>query len=88
MKVFMLAMALFLLLNIAVGLLRVWRGPLAPDRMLAAQLFGTAGAAVLLLLAEGLGMPSLRDVAIVTALLTSISTVVFVRRWASFAGNE
>lgn len=83
MNEFVLAVALFLLLNIVAGLFRVWRGPTAPDRMLAAQLFGTTGAAILLLLAEGLSMPPLRDVALVAALLASISTVVFVRRWAS-----
>jgi len=80
---FVLVVALFLLLNIVAGLLRVWRGPTAPDRMLAAQLFTTTGAAILLLLAEGLSTPPLCDVAIVAALLASISTVVFVRRWAS-----
>lgn len=85
---FLVGVALFLLLNIAAGLLRVWRGPTAPDRMLAAQLFGTTGAAILLVLAEGLSMPSLRDVAIAAALLASISTVVFVRRWSPFAGKE
>jgi multicomponent Na+:H+ antiporter subunit F len=85
---FVLGVAVFLLINIVAGLLRVWRGPTAPDRMLAAQLFGTTGAAILLLLAEGLSMPSLRDVAIVAALLASISTVVFVRRWASSSREQ
>lgn len=84
----MVSVALFLLLNIVAGLLRVWRGPTAPDRMLAAQLFGTTGAAILLLLAEGLSMSSLRDVAIVAALLASIATVVFERRWASSSREE
>jgi multicomponent Na+:H+ antiporter subunit F len=78
---FVLGMALFLLLNIVAGLVRVWTGPTPPDRMLAAQLFGTTGVTILLLLAEGLLTPSLRDVAIVAALLASIATVVFVRRW-------
>lgn len=84
----MVGVALFLLLNIVAGLLRVWWGPTAPDRMLAAQLFGTTGAAILLLLAEGLSMPSLRDVAIVAAMLASISTIVFERRWASSSREE
>ena len=44
-----LALAFFLLLNIAAGLLRIVRGPTRVDRMLAAQLFGTTGVAVLLL---------------------------------------
>jgi multicomponent Na+:H+ antiporter subunit F len=78
---FILGVALFLLLNIVAGLLRVSAGPTSPDRMLAAQLFGTTGAAILLLLAQCLSISSLRDVALVLALLASISTVVFVRRW-------
>lgn len=73
--------ALFLLLNIVAGLLRVSAGPTSPDRMLAAQLFGTTGAAILLLLAQSLSMTSLRDIALVLAVLASIATVVFVRRW-------
>ncbi len=85
---FILSVAVFLLLNVAAGLLRVWQGPTAPDRMMAAQLFGTTGTAILLLLAEGLSMPPLRDVAIVAALLASISTVVFVRRWAPTVAKE
>jgi multicomponent Na+:H+ antiporter subunit F len=85
---FVLSVALFLLLNIVAGLVRVWRGPTSPDRMLSAQLFGTTGAAILLLLAEGLSMPPLRDVAIVAALLASISTVVFVRRWSAVHDKE
>jgi len=75
-------LALLLVVNFVAGLLRIWWGPTAADRMLAAQLFGTTGTAVLLLLAEGLSEPSLRDVALVSALLAAIATVVFVRRWA------
>jgi multicomponent Na+:H+ antiporter subunit F len=41
-----LALAFFLLLNIAAGWLRIVRGPTRVDRMLAAQLFGTTGVAV------------------------------------------
>ena len=49
--------------------------------MLAAQLFGTTGTAIVLLLAEGAKMPAMREVAVVLAVLASISTIVFVRRW-------
>jgi multicomponent Na+:H+ antiporter subunit F len=79
---FVLSVALFLLLNVVAGLFRVWRGPTAPDRMLAALLFGTTGTAILLLLAEGSSHASLRDVALVLSLLAAISVVVFIRRWA------
>ncbi|MFN3323300.1 MAG: monovalent cation/H+ antiporter complex subunit F [Bryobacteraceae bacterium] len=75
----MIGLALFLLLNVFGGLVRILRGPTRADRMLAAQLFGTTGVAILLLLAEGLAMPALRDVALVFALLAAVATVVFVR---------
>jgi multicomponent Na+:H+ antiporter subunit F len=77
--------ALFLLLTVAAGLFRVLRGPTAADRMLAAQLFGTTGVAVLLLLAEAWNAPELRDVALVFALLAAVIGLAFARRgW--FAG--
>jgi multicomponent Na+:H+ antiporter subunit F len=69
----------FLLLNLAAGLVRVARGPSHADRMLAAQLFGTTGTAILLVLAESTGRAALRDVALVFALLAAINTVIFVR---------
>jgi multicomponent Na+:H+ antiporter subunit F len=74
-----LGIALFLLLNLAGGLIRILRGPTRSDRTLAAQLFGTTGVAVLLVLAAALGRPALRDVAVVFALLAAVNTVVFVR---------
>ncbi|MBU0676031.1 MAG: hypothetical protein KJ950_15450 [Proteobacteria bacterium] len=48
--------------------------------MMAAQLFGTCGVAILLLLAEGLAMPVLRDCALVFALLAAMTVVAFVKR--------
>ncbi len=75
-----LVIAAFLLLNLAAGLWRVMRGPTAADRMLAAQLFGTVAVATLLLLAEGMGRPALRDVALVFALLAAVAAVAFVQR--------
>jgi multicomponent Na+:H+ antiporter subunit F len=82
-------LALFLLLNLVVGLARVWRGPTPADRMIASQLFGTTGVAILLLLAEASSVPALRDVALVIALLAAMATVVFVRRvWAPEASTE
>lgn len=77
-----LALAFFLLLNIAAGLLRIVRGPASADRMLAAQLFGTTGVAVLLLLAEAQNLPALRDVALTFVLLAVLATVAFVRRFS------
>ncbi len=78
-----IAMALFLLLTLVAGLWRILRGPTPADRMLAAQLFGTTAVACLLLLSQALDKPSLRDVALVFALLAVITAVTFVQRaWA------
>jgi len=78
---FFLATAIFLLLTIVVGLVRVLQGPTPADRMLAAQLFGTTGVAILLLLAEAMGLPALRDVALIFILLGALATVAFVKRF-------
>lgn len=74
-----LAVTIALLASLLGGLARVWLGPTAADRMLAAQLFGTAGVATLLVLAELLDDRRIVDVALVVALLAVVSTVAFVR---------
>ena len=76
---FHLAVALILLLTVVAGLVRILLGPTPADRMLAAQLIGTSGIAVLLLLAEATGQPAARDVALILALLAALATVAFVR---------
>lgn len=79
MSAVILASAAMLLLTLVAGLARVARGPTDADRMLAVQLFGTTGVAVLLLLGHGIGAPAVVDVALVFALLAVIATVAFVR---------
>lgn len=84
MTVFYVTVALLLLSTLVAGLWRILRGPTSADRMLAAQLFGTVAVASLLLLAQASGNPSLRDVALVFALLAAVTVVAFVRRvWRS-----
>lgn len=84
----LLGIGAFLLLNLAAGLWRVMRGPTAADRMIAAQLFGTTAVTVLLLLAEGMAQPALRDVALVFALLAAVAAVAFVQRvWSRGGGH-
>ncbi len=80
---FCLLLALVLLLTIGVGLIRVIRGPTAHDRMLCAQLFGTTGVAILLLLGQATEEPVWWDVALVFAALSSITAVTFVCRRAT-----
>jgi multicomponent Na+:H+ antiporter subunit F len=80
MEAFYVGGALFLLLNIVAGLVRLVRGPTAADRIASMQLFGTAGVAAILLLAEASGDPTFRNVALVFALLAAMTIIVFVKR--------
>jgi multicomponent Na+:H+ antiporter subunit F len=79
---FLVACALVLLTSVLAGLWRVVRGPTTADRMLAAQLFGTTGVAILLLLGQAAAAPAYWDVALVFAVLAAITGVAFVRRGA------
>jgi multicomponent Na+:H+ antiporter subunit F len=76
---FYFGFSLFLLLSLAGGLVRIIRGPTRPDRLLAGQLLGTTGVAILLVLGQALDRPGLRDVALLFALLAAFNVVVFVR---------
>lgn len=76
-----LFLALLLLLTVLAGLWRIVKGPTAADRMIAAQLFGTTGVALAMILSKGLAMPALRDVALVLALLAALTLVGFLRRY-------
>ncbi|HEV8078528.1 MAG TPA: monovalent cation/H+ antiporter complex subunit F [Marinobacter sp.] len=68
-----------LLLTLVPGLWRVLRGPTLADRLMAIQLFATAGTAVLLMLAELQSRPALLDVALVLALLAAVVTAALVQ---------
>lgn len=84
MNIIYLICALVLLLAVAVGMVRILAGPTAADRMLSAQLFGTCGVAIVLLLGKGLEIAVLLDIALVFALLAALATTTFVRRtWYS-----
>ena len=80
MSFLLLLLAVVLLVTLLGGLVRVVLGPTPPDRMLAAQLMGTAGVGVLLLLSQALSSESLVDVALVFSLLAAVATVAFVGR--------
>lgn len=78
----------FLVATILAGLVRVLRGPTPGDRILAPQLVGTAGIASLLAAADALGAPSLRDVALLLALLAVVTTAAFaLRAWRAGPGE-
>ena len=75
----MILLAAVLLISIAAGLWRVLRGPTRADRMLAVQLFGTTGAAILLLLAHGQAQPDLIEAALVLAVLAAVVSAALVQ---------
>lgn len=75
---FYFAAALLILLTLGGGLARVFRGPDSADRLMAAQLAGSGGVAVLLLLAAAMGQPAIIDVALMLGILAVFATVGFV----------
>jgi multicomponent Na+:H+ antiporter subunit F len=75
---FLLAAATFVLAMVALGLVRILRGPTAADRIMAAQLLGSGGIATLLLLAAATGMPAATDVALSLALLAAFASAAFI----------
>lgn len=75
---FLFAAAGFVLASIAVGLFRIFYSREAADCMMAAQLIGTGGVAVLLLLAVATDTRPVIDVALMLALLAAFASVAFV----------
>ena len=75
---FLLAAAAFVLATVALGLVRVLRGPSDADRLLAAQLLGTGGVAALLLLGVATAEAAVGDLALVLTLLAAFASVGFV----------
>ena len=76
---FLLAAAGFVLSMVAVGLVRVLRGPGDADRMMAAQLLGSGGIAALLLGGAATGDGSVVDVSLTLALLAAFASIAFVK---------
>ena len=74
----LLAAAGFILLTVAIGLVRVLRGPGDVDRMMAVQLLGTGGIAALLLIASATTVAGVEDVALGLALLAVFASIAFV----------
>jgi multicomponent Na+:H+ antiporter subunit F len=80
---FMTAALGFILAMLALGLIRVLRGPDDADRMMAAQLIGTGGIAALLLLGVVTGVPATVDVVLILALLATFASIAFVKKGAA-----
>lgn len=68
-----------ILLLVLMSLARVIVGPTVADRMMGAQLAGTGGIAMLMLLAGATDRPAVLDVALVLALLAAFAVVGFAK---------
>lgn len=74
-----------ILAMLALGLVRVLRGPGDADRIMAAQLIGTCGIAALLLAGAVADMAAAVDVALVLALLATFASAAFAGAAREFA---
>jgi multicomponent Na+:H+ antiporter subunit F len=81
MSEFLLAAAAFILLMVALGLVRILRGPSDADRMMGAQLLGTGSIAAVLLLGAATGVETVVDVALTLALLAAFAAFAFVKAY-------
>ncbi len=84
-----LSFAGLLFLTLGGGLWQAVRGTSAADSMLAVQLMGTTGVAVVALLGHAAHLRGSLDVALVFALLSGVAAVTFVRRvWPEAGGKD
>ena len=85
---FLFAASGLVLVTVALGLARILWGPRDADRLMAAQLLGTGGIAVLLLLGEAMNAPAAVDVALTLALLAAFISVAFVKGATASEADE
>jgi len=76
---FLHSAAAFVVLMVALGLVRVARGPGRADRMMAAQLLGSGAVGALLLFGAASGDSAVFDVALTLALLSAFASIAFVK---------
>jgi len=76
---FLLSASAFVVLMVALGLVRVARGPGRAERMMAAQLLGTGAIGALLLFGAASGESAVFDVALTLALLSAFASISFVK---------
>ena len=80
---FLLAASGFVLAVVALGLVRILRGPTDADRIMAAQLLGTGGIAALLLIGAATDLSAAKDVALSLALLAAFASAAFANGLAN-----
>jgi multicomponent Na+:H+ antiporter subunit F len=76
---FLFGAAGFVLTMVALGLVVILQRPAEIDHMMAAQILGTGGVTILILLAAATETPPIVDVALLLALFAAFAAVAFVR---------
>ncbi|MFO1306483.1 MAG: monovalent cation/H+ antiporter complex subunit F [Burkholderiales bacterium] len=88
MSAFLVGAAAFVVAMVALGLVRVLRGPTDADRMMSVALLGTGGIAALLLGGTAAGDGAAIDVALVLALLAAFGAIAFVKASGGYDADE
>ena len=76
---FLFLIAIFIMAMVASSLIIILRRPAEVDRIMAAQLLGTGGVAILLILAVATETSPVVDVALMLALFAAFAAVAVVR---------
>ena len=79
--------SIVILVAIAVGLVRAFRGPTLYDRVLAANMIGTLTVLMVAVLGFMTGRPEFLDIALVYVLISFVSTIAVLRVVALRTGS-
>ena len=74
-----ITVSIVILVAIALGLLRAFRGPTLYDRVLAANMIGTLTVLMVAVLGFMTGRPEFLDIALVYVLISFVSTIAVLR---------
>jgi multicomponent Na+:H+ antiporter subunit F len=74
-----IAISIVILVAIAVGLVRAFRGPTLYDRVLAANMIGTLTVLMVAVLGFMTGRPEFLDIALVYVLISFVSTIAVLK---------
>ena len=88
-----IAVSAVILVAIALGLVRAFRGPTLYDRVMAANMIGTLTVLMVAVLGFMAGRPEFLDIALVYVLISFVSTIAVLRVYisrkrAAGAGNR
>jgi len=82
-----ITVSIVILVAIALGLLRAFRGPTLYDRVLAANMIGTLTVLMVAVLGFMTGRPEFLDIALVYVLISFVSTIAVLRVVTNRAGT-